>query len=64
MKNSMATTYQVREENTALTNSCLVKFRTKMNNHKVVMIFAEFLGTFALVFFGCMGAIDWMGLPG
>lgn len=62
----MSATYEVRdsESNSQLTNSCLVKFKRNVKSHKMVMIAAEFLGTAALVFFGCMASIDWIGMPG
>ncbi len=38
----------------------------KMRNLKecLTMLAAEFVGTFLLVFFGCMGLIDWAQMPG
>lgn len=33
-------------------------------NKKLTMIIAEFIGTACLVFFGCMGCMDWIKMPG
>lgn len=62
----MSETYVVTdsEANSRLTNSCLIKFKRKVQSRQTVMVAAEFLGTAALVFFGCMAAVDWIGMPG
>jgi hypothetical protein len=33
-------------------------------NKTIVMLISEFIGTAFLVFFGCMGCIDWIKMPG
>lgn len=41
------------------------KINAKSNcNKKLIMIIAEFIGTACLVFFGCMGCMDWIKMPG
>lgn len=30
----------------------------------ICMLLAELVGTFCLLFFGCMGCIDWIQMPG
>ena len=30
----------------------------------ICMLAAEFIGTFCLLFFGCMGTLDWIQMPG
>lgn len=41
-------------------------FKVKMfyESYKLQMLVAEAMGTGTLVFWGCMGGIDWWGLPG
>lgn len=38
--------------------------KKKDYNNKVKMLIAEFIGTACLMFFGCMGCIDWIQMPG
>jgi hypothetical protein len=30
----------------------------------ICMLVAELIGTFCLIFFGCMGTLDWIQMPG
>lgn len=40
------------------------KLRKFYASYKLQMLVAEAMGTGTLVFWGCMGCIDWWGLPG
>lgn len=45
--------------------TCNRKIKCKSNFCKTLTVLgAEFIGTACLVFFGCMGCIDWIQLPG
>lgn len=45
-------------------NTLGFKVRKFYASYKLQMLVAEAMGTATLVFWGCMGCIDWWGLPG
>lgn len=49
-------------ENVAIETNSLVHEKEKIELRDCIcMLAAEFVGTFSLLFFGCMGTIDWPG---
>lgn len=46
------------------TNTLESEYKRSVLKNCICMLAAEFIGTFCLLLFGCMGTLDWIQMPG
>jgi hypothetical protein len=71
-KLSMSTDLTIRDQSenpnsehfSISTNELVPEDKRSVLKDCICMLAAEFIGTFCLMFFGCMGTLDWIQMPG